>query len=308
MSKQFITSNKSLLDAGYHLGDKHAFEMPNRGSFLAVLEKNIQAVSYFLFKQKKIDLLKIKESDIAKISNSLQRLYWYLLILLASNHYERRIVFDLKHYFDLIGTTKQKKTVDQLLMNLDVLASTFFRYVGVKYENGKEKIVTATGGLLSYIKVTTPKGYLKKIEIIFGEWLELAKELENGRSIEIEPDFLRIDSRKYPYGQTYYIKMRERWRFNREDRLKKKRKTETISLKSLLKTSGEWNDVHRLAKKYGLTGERGVLIKIERCLVHLREYGVKWEWSFLPERTEHLEQVNIIYSMDYDKEKESAKA
>lgn len=306
MTKQFITSNKSLLDAGYHLGNAHAFEIPNKGSFLAVIEKNIQAVSYFLFKQKKIDLLKIKESDIAKISNSLQRLYWYLLIQLASNHYKKRIVFDLKHYFDLIGTTRQKKTVDQLLMNLDVLASTFFRYVGVKYEDGKEKIVTATGGLLSYIKVTTPKGYLKKIEIIFGEWLDLAKELENSRSIEIEPDFLRIDSRKYPYAQTYYIKMRERWRYNREDRLKKKRSTETISLKTLLKASGEWNDVHRRSKEHGLTGQRGVLIKIERCLVHLQEYGVKWEWSFLPERTEHLDQVNIIYSMDYD-QKESAK-
>lgn len=297
--RSYIPSNSSMLNAGYHLANKHVYEKQG-GSFLDRIENNIQAVSQFLFKEKRYELLKVQESDLAQIGDSLQSLYFYLLIQLATNHYERKFTLNVKHYFKFFGKTKQPKTVKTLIKHLDVLAGTTFRYIGVRHNKGKNEVVTSTGGLLSYRKITTPKGYLKQIEIIFGDWLDLAKEIENRKSIRIEPGFLTINQRKFPFAKTYFMKMRERWRFNRKDRLKKKAETETISLKTLLETSGEWYDIHNRAKKRGLTGDKGVLNKIEKCLVHLREHGVKWEWSFLPERTEHLDKVNIIYSMPYD--------
>lgn len=284
--RNYIPSNDSIHKGLTALGDKEAYHP------IDILTRSITSYNGAISikaKEEVKDVLYHLEKTRQSLGPSARDTFVYIMQESCAKNMNKDVVIDINHYMDCTGKTVCKNNIDRLIKDLEIMDTVDFHVEGVigRYR-GQERILS-TNNLLTYsIEYLKPnetedrsKWRIQRIRVHLGDWVDIIKvETEKKLVMELPPEGLKINDKKFPLATMFGTAMLFRYRENQK---KRKQQHDSISIETLYSNkTGEWDRLIKQIDKHGLFGaekkapyHKFIANINEAC----KQFNFAWEWK-----------------------------
>lgn len=284
--RNYIPSNDSIHKGLTALGDKESYHPTD------ILTRSITSYNGAISikaKEEVKDVLYHLEKTRQALGPSARDTFVYIMQESCAKGMDKDIVIDINHYMDCTGKTVCKNNLDRLVKDLEIMDTVDFHVEGVigRYR-GHERILS-TNNLLTYsIEYLKPnetedrsKWRIQRIRVHLGDWVDIIKvETEKKLVVELPPEALKINDKKFPLATMFGTAMLFRYRENQKKRKQQHVNEDCISIERLYST--KWDRLIKQIDKYGLFGAEKkapyhkFIANINEACKH---FNFVWEWK-----------------------------